>query len=216
MKKKVLLRGLNDNQRDELKSVLKVAKRCHYESGHTHRVTRLALTIFDDLGDLHKLGDQERFYLLCAALLHDVGVHTEGPHAHHKTALNIILNTPLLQFNQKDRLIIGSIARYHRRALPSKKHDHYRALDSETRNVVSILAGILRIADGMDYSHKRKIKDVQANFNKEKINFVCTVTQSPVKQEVQSTLKKCKLLEKVFDRKVSVKIREGEEFIGWS
>jgi len=216
MKRKALLRGLNDRQKNELRSVLKVAKRCNYEPKHTRHVTNLALTIFDDLGDLHKLGSQERYYLLCAALLHDIGVHTEGPHAHHKTALNIILKTPVLQVNQKNRLIIGSVARYHRRALPSKKHDHYKALTSKEREIVSILAGILRIADGMDYSHKRKIRNVQASFNKDKINFLCFVNQLPVKQEVQSTIKKSELLAFVFNRKINITIQEGEEFVGWS
>lgn len=208
--------GLNNDEKVELKAVLKVAKQCNYESKHTHRVTQFALEIFDDLEDLHQLGPHERYYLLCAALLHDIGVHTEGPQGHHKTALNIILSTPMLKFNQKDRLLIGSIARYHRRALPSRKHDHFRALNLDERKIVCKLAGILRVADGLDYSHRSRIDHTHTVFSDDKITCVCTIRKEPVKKEIQSAQKKSDLLSETFKRKVKFKTQQGEEFIGWS
>lgn len=100
----------SDSQRkDELKFVKKLGKNCQYEVKHTKQVTRIALKIFDDLQNLHRLGSTERFYLECAGILHDIGVHTQGAKGHHKASLNIILTTPILQFNNKERLIIGSI-----------------------------------------------------------------------------------------------------------
>jgi len=216
MKNKTLFHGFDSTQKTELKSVLKVAKQCHYEAKHTRQVTKLALEIFDDLIGLHKMGWQERYYLLCAALLHDIGVHTEGARAHHKAALKIILNTPLLSLNQKERLIIGSIARYHRRALPSLKHDHFKALSKENRAMVSILAGILRVADGLEYSHGLRIHNTQTTFDKDKIEIRCFVRKEPAKKEVKSAIKKSDLLAQVFQRAVSFKLQKGEEFIGWS
>jgi len=216
MKNKTLFRGFDPAQKNELKSVLKVAKQCNYESRHTRQVTKFSLEIFDDLGSLHKMGWQERYYLLCAALLHDIGVHTEGARAHHKAALKIILNTPMLSFNQKDRLIIGSIARYHRRALPSTKHDHYKALAKDEREMVSRLAGILRVADGLEYSHGLRIQSTQTTFNKNKIEVLCFVRKEPVKKEVESAIKKSDLLAQAFNREVTFKLQKGEEFIGWS
>jgi exopolyphosphatase/pppGpp-phosphohydrolase len=214
MTKNAFLRDLNDEEKLELKSVMKVAKRCNYEAKHTKRVTLFALEIFDDLVDLHNLGAHERYYLLCAALLHDIGVHTEGPHAHHKTALNIILSTPMLKFSQKDRLIIGSIARYHRRALPSTKHDHFRALNPNEKNLVCKLAAILRVADGLDYSHNSRIDHTRTVFNDEKIIIECTVRKDPVKKEIQSAKKKSDLMVETFHRKIRFKILIGEEFVG--
>jgi exopolyphosphatase/guanosine-5'-triphosphate,3'-diphosphate pyrophosphatase len=117
-------------------------------------------------------------------------VHTEGNHAHHKVALKIILNTPLLSFNQKDRLIIGSIARYHRRALPSLEHDHYRALSEEDREMVSCLAGILRVADGLEYSHELRIRSIHTAFSKNKIVIHCLVKKEPVNYEIQKASRK--------------------------
>jgi exopolyphosphatase/guanosine-5'-triphosphate,3'-diphosphate pyrophosphatase len=216
MKNKTLFRGFDSVQKNELKSVMKVAKQCNYEAKHTKQVTKFALEIFDDLSSLHQMGPQERYYLLCAALLHDIGVHTEGAHAHHKTALKIILNTPLLTFNQKDRLIIGSIARYHRRALPSLKHDHYKALSKDEREMVSRLAGILRVADGLEYSHELRIQNTQTTFNKNKIVIHCMVRKEPIKNEIKNATKKSDLLSLAFQRNIVFKIQKGEEFIGWS
>ena len=216
MVKHVFKNGLNNEEKAELKAVIKVARQCNYEAKHTRRVTQIALEIFDDLADLHQLGPHERYYLLCAALLHDIGVHTEGPHGHHKTALNIILSTPMLKFSQKDRLIIGSIARYHRRALPSRKHDHFRALNPDERKIVCKLAGILRVADGLDYSHRSRIDHTQTRFSDSKIICECTIRKEPVKKEILSAQKKSDLLAKTFNRKVKFKTLQGEEFIGWS
>ncbi len=208
MKTKALNQGLDTDEIAALESAYKLAKQCNYEAKHTNQVTHFSLKIFDDLLELHQLGYEERFYLLCASLLHDIGVHTDGPHAHHKKTLNIVLKTPILLLNQKERLIIGSIARYHRRALPSIKHDHYRALNPQERRNVSILAGILRVADGLDYSHRLRVKDVQVSFSKNKIIFLCTVGNKPVKKEIESAEKKSALLENVFQRKVTFKIKK--------
>lgn len=211
-----MLRGLNDTQKNELNAVLKLAKQSHFEPKHTKHVTHLALEIYEELDNLHRLDAYDRYYLLCAALLHDIGVHTEGAYAHHKTSLNIILNSPILQFSQKDRLIIGSIARYHRRALPSFKHDHFKALKKEEQKIVSILSSILRIADGLDYSHRRRIQRVRANFDSKKITFTCYVRKFPVKKEIQSAEKKSNLMSLVFKREVRFKTQQGEYFVGWS
>ena len=215
MNKKSMQRGLNKQEISGLKSVYEVAKQCNYEAKHTKHVTKLALMIYDDLLDLHQLGKQERYYLLCAALLHDIGVHTEGAHAHHKTTLNIILNTPLLKFNQKERLVIGSIARYHRRALPSLKHDHFKALNPEERKIVSILAGILRVADGLDYSHRNRIQLVKSSFSDKNIKFKCYAKKFPVKKETDSAKKKSKLLAQTFNRQIVFKMKKLEEFSDW-
>jgi len=208
--------GIEKHRKNELKFVLKLAKDCQYEAKHTKQVTCIALKIFDDLQNLYRMGSTERFYLQCAGILHDIGVHTEGAKGHHKASLNIILATPILQFNNKERLTIGSIARYHRRALPSIKHDHFKALGEGERDKVTVLASILRIADGLDYSHKRRIGNVEASFNDHKIIIDCLVRRPPIKKESKSAVNKSKLLGSFFKRELDFKFHQGEECSGWS
>ena len=94
------------NPTSTLTAVIQLAQTCDYDSSHTSQVTRLALRLFDQLQPLHNLGTQERDRLHYAGLLHDIG-WIEGWREHHKVALRIILDTPMLPFSNKERLIIG-------------------------------------------------------------------------------------------------------------
>ena len=122
-------------------------------------MTLLALRLFDELQPLHGLGATERFWLHCAGLLHDIG-WIEGRKGHHKTALRMILTTPDLPFERREREIIGCVARYHRRGLPTLKHEAFAALSAPDQRVVRRLAAILRVADGLDRTHQGIVKDV--------------------------------------------------------
>jgi len=215
MKYSRLIKKLTDQEKNDLKFVLNLAKSCNFENRHTKHVTKLALKIFDDLQEMHRLGSQDKFKLLCAGILHDTGVQTAGPKDHHKTALKIILESPILQFDDKTRLFIGSIARYHRGALPDLKHDHFKALSPKERDVVSALSAILRVSDGLDYSHKNRIRDLRASYTKETIRFDCLAKKSHVSKEMSAAEKKGDLLRKTFKRDLKFKILTVEEFTGW-
>ncbi len=182
--------------------VLELARSCEYEAEHTHQVTRLALKLFDELAPVHRLGPQDRFLLHCAALLHDIG-WVEGQQAHHKTALRIILTSPLLPFEERERLIIGSVARYHRKAVPSPTHEHYTVLPEEDRRRVAILAGILRVADGLDRTHRSLVDDFTCHVSPKKITLRCRV-HWPAEMERQAALDKGQLLESALGRHLSV------------
>jgi exopolyphosphatase/pppGpp-phosphohydrolase len=90
-----LLKYLSEDELNHLKCVVELGQTCHDEPEHSQHVTRLALRLFDDLHKLHQLGNQERFWLLCASLLHDIGC-MEGKKNHHHSTLRIILETPIL------------------------------------------------------------------------------------------------------------------------
>ena len=124
---------------------------------HAGHVAALALALFDGLRGLHKMGKKEREWLECAAWLHDVG-WLKGGRGHHKASLEIILQTPELAYGARFRRAVAAIARYHRRALPSLRHRHFRALNRPDRERVAALAALLRIADGLDFSHTQSIR----------------------------------------------------------
>ena len=196
------LANLDSQQQTELKAVIGLAKTCDYEAGHSHQVTRLALLLFDELEPLHKLGLNQRFWLECAGILHDIG-WIEGWHNHHKTALRVILTTPLLPFNNKERLIIGSVARYHRKALPSISHDHFASLDPDNQQIVCILSACLRLADGLDHSHQSRVTDLRCKLKNKKIVVVCDVT-SKSDGDALAAQHRSDLLAAVFQRSVAI------------
>lgn len=185
-----------------LDTVLRLAESCDYEEEHARQVTQLALRLFDELEPLHRLSHEERFLLQCGALLHDIG-WIEGQQAHHKTSLRIILDSSLLPFDERERLIIGSIARYHRKALPKETHAHFAALDPEDQDIVRVLAACVRVADGLDRTHWSVVKDLWCDISPHLI-IVCCLVSDNAEQERIEALDKGQLLEQVFDRRLAI------------
>jgi putative phosphoesterase len=185
-----------------LQAVLQLAQKCDHEPAHTRHVTLLELRLFDELQPLHGLGATERFWLHCAGLLHDIG-WVEGRKGHHKTALRMILTTPDLPFERREREIIGCVARYHRRGLPTPRHETFAALSAPDQRVVRRLAAILRVADGLDRTHQGIVKDVTCAIGKKQVGVNCLVPQ-PAEDEQREALKKGDLFEKTFERRLVI------------
>jgi len=184
-----------------IRAVLRVAESYDYEEEHTHHVTHLTLRLFDELRTLHRFGLEERFWLRCGALLHDIG-WIEGRKGHHKTSRNLILGAGL-PFDKREQLIIASIARYHRRALPKDKHDHFAALSPVDQYRVTILAAILRVADGLDRTHRNVVEDLACEISPQRITIRCDVRMYPIPEREQA-LRKGDLFEHAFDRELVI------------
>lgn len=178
--------------------VLELAKSCHYEKGHSHQVTKLALKLFDQLKDLHGFGDKEKFLLESAGILHDIG-WVKGRQGHHKTARDIIMNSEALPFNSEEKLIVALVARYHRRALPQDTHKYYADLDALLKNKICVLAAFLRTADGLDRSHMNLIQNLSCDILSERIILKLKASKTPA-LEIEVGKQKADLLEQVFKR----------------
>ena len=190
--------------RSTLDAVVAFARDCDYEREHTHHVTDLAIDMFDQLRDLHGMGPRERLLLQYGALLHDIG-WIEGRKEHHKTSLRLIMGEQSLPFDDRQRRIVGLIARYHRRALPSDRHEDFNRLSPEDQHRVRVLAGILRVADGLDCTHTGAIQKVTCGVLKDEIRIVCEAT-GPARDEVAAAEEKADLLASVFDRRCILRI----------
>ena len=200
--------SLNAKKTSQLKSAFSLAENCNYPQKHTWQVVFLSQRLFSELESLHKLGEQEKFWLLSAAILHDIGIWPEGGRAHHKTALKMILNTQVILYNDKERLIIGSIVRYHRKALPSNHHDHFSVLSTQEKGIVSTLSAILRVADGLDVTHSVRISNLKCKISKKKIAIICNTDTPKPELEKQAALEKSDLMGKCFQRAVIINFRE--------
>lgn len=185
-----------------LSAVRRFAHNCHVPRAHTEQVTRLALEFFDQLGALHRLGRKERRWLEWAARLHDIGWIT-GRKGHHKAALRLILNAPDLPFSRRMRLIVGSIVRYHRRAFPTSRHAHFRALSAADRVKVCRLAALLRLADGLDTLHTGAVRSLACALAPGRIGVTGALTRS-LRFDSETPRKKGRLMEHVFRRKLTL------------
>jgi exopolyphosphatase/pppGpp-phosphohydrolase len=178
----------------------KIAQKYWPDTEHYMQVTRLALEFFDDLVKLHQLGVRERCWLECAAILHDVGL-SKSRSCHHKKSAKLILNDTQLPFTSQERRIIASIARYHRKGLPKQSHYNLATLDRATVHKVKLLASLLRVADGLDYTHQSNVKKLSVKVGIKEITIEC-VSKTKSMLEEQAFNKKKDLFERVFAKKL--------------
>jgi exopolyphosphatase/guanosine-5'-triphosphate,3'-diphosphate pyrophosphatase len=127
--------------------------------GHVYQVRRLAAILFDELHPQHGYGDDEGLLLEAAALLHDVGFPVD-PARHHKVSARIIRANLGAPFTPIQAERIALLARYHRKALPSLRHERFRLLSARDQRIIVWLAGILRVADGLDRAHDAAVRSL--------------------------------------------------------
>lgn len=185
------------------KSVMQLAKTFNYDTHHAHQAVKLSLSIFDQTKNLHKLGEREREFLEYAALLHEIGFFIS--HAqHHRHTYYLIRNSELAGFTDTEKEIIANIARYHRKSHPKTKHDGYNRLTEGERMVVKKLAGILRLADGLDRSHINKVSSVRCKIQPR--NLILKIKAgSKIDLEEWAVNMKKGLFEEVFHKQVILK-----------
>lgn len=143
-------------------SVRAFAESCRFEAPHSLHVTKLALNIYDQL--LRPNENQiayERDLLEAASILHDIGYFINYTR-HHKHSYHLIIHSPLVGFSPREIAIIANLARYHRRAEPSRHHAEFAQLGKPDQKLVLKLAGILRLADGLDRSHGQRIQELHS------------------------------------------------------
>ena len=155
----LILRGLRKHgmiaaegsPRSWRESILGFAESCHCDKNHALQVARLSMEIFKALARPYTLGEKEGRILEAAAILHDVGYFINYS-SHHKHSYHLIRHADLFGFTPRERELIATVARYHRKSLPKKKHEEFMRLSLADRQLVARLGGILRLADGLDRS----------------------------------------------------------------
>ena len=167
-------------------------KRCGYREDHA----QLSLALFDQTRELHRLGEEERSLLHAAAMLHDVGAFVSY-NRHHKHSYYLLYHADLPGFTDRERELIATIARYHRRSSPKDRHSEFQRLMPEERIVVRRLAALLRVADGLDRGHRRHVRSIKVQRRGARVHIDVTAEQGS-ELEVWSAKQKADLFEEVF------------------
>jgi len=152
-----------------------LGKRFHYEAEHAESVLRLARQLFDQTTELHGLGDRARVLLEAAALLHDIGaaINIDG---HHKHSQYLIESTEIVGLGSYERHLVAMVARYHRKAAPSRDHDDFMALRRRDRSMVERLAALLRLAEALDRQHAGVIRSIEVSIDNQQLSLLPTLT----------------------------------------
>lgn len=168
---------------------------------HADHVKTLSVRLFDQLIPLHGMGDRERELLEAAALLHDVGYHISADQ-HHKHSEYIIRNSAMPGFTSTETEVIASIARYHRKSHPKKKHTAFAAMSQEEQHVVLVLASILRIAEGLDRRQQSVVRDLRVRIAETEIAVTLDASSAVPDIELWGAERRRELMEETFGRKL--------------
>jgi exopolyphosphatase / guanosine-5'-triphosphate,3'-diphosphate pyrophosphatase len=141
-------------------SVENLAHRFNTNPAHVDHVAKLSLEIFDGLGaaGLHDLGEAERNLLWAACVLHDIGTAIDYDDHHHHSYY-LILHAGLPGYTPRELVLIGLIARYHRKGEPdaSELADLERNGD---QNRLEVLCGVIRLAEQLERSRDQSVAAV--------------------------------------------------------
>ncbi len=187
-------------------SVTHLAEKCNYDKMHSEHIAKLALQIFDDLKNIHKLDSDHRELLEAAAILHDVGYNISHANHHHHSYY-LIKNNELLGFNENEIDIIAHTARYHRKSHPKPSHVEFENLSDKTKQVIKKLSAILRLADSLDRTHRQVIKSI-----KSEIKGNCVLMKFECKENTSTDIelwnfeRRKGLFEEVFNKKIKIEL----------
>ncbi len=151
-----------DRQEHELATALvAIGRRFMFDEAHGSQVAKHALSLFDQMQDLHKLDGSSRRILQAAAWLHDVGAFISYKR-HHKHSMYLIAQCELPGFSDAEVALAASVARYHRKSEPEPRHAEFAGLKAGDQRRVVAMAAILRLADALDREHLERVRDVSA------------------------------------------------------
>jgi exopolyphosphatase/guanosine-5'-triphosphate,3'-diphosphate pyrophosphatase len=159
--------------RDPLRLFREFAERCQSDRRHVEQVRRLALQLFEQLGETLGCGPEEQLLLEAAGLLHDVGQLVSYP-KHHKHSYSLITHAERLGLAPRERELVALVSRYHRRTGPRRKHPEFAALPPADQDLVRRLSGVLRVADGLDRGHSAAVESVQAELDDKALTLTVT------------------------------------------
>ena len=186
------------------KAAISFGRRFMFDEAHGLHVARLALSIFDQLHELHDLGSQERRLLLVASILHEVGAFI-GQKKHHKHSLYLLSHSELPGLSPNDMLIVANVARYHRKNIPRDHHPDFMRLSEGDRDRTTLLSAILRVANALDRGHLQDIKSIGVEVGKRDISLQLD-GEGDLLLERWAVSQRTALFEKTFNRRVSISV----------
>jgi exopolyphosphatase/guanosine-5'-triphosphate,3'-diphosphate pyrophosphatase len=194
---------LFDDVRQE--SVENLAHRFNSEPEHVRRVAALSRDVFDGLAaaGLHDYGDAERELLWAGCVLHDIGTAIDYEY-HHRHSHYLILNAGLPGFDPRELLLIGLIARYHRKGDPDASELNGLAREDDDARL-RLLCAIIRLAEQLERSRDGAIRGVGVAAANGRVTLAPDADPArDTTVPIWAARQNADLLEQVLDREVEI------------
>lgn len=164
-----LIKPAHDFEQDIIACAQNISKRYMGSRRRSETLEKIALTIYDSMKKVHGLGKRERLLLRIATLLHDCGKYISLVNL-GECSYNIIMSTEIIGLSHVEREIVANVVKYNH-----MDFDYYEAMGKDgslTRKeylTIAKLTAILKIANGLDRSHKQKFKNVRTALKDEQL-----------------------------------------------
>lgn len=198
-------RGAGDGDRSATDAARALGQRFGFDERHGLHVGALAGRLFDDLQALHRLPRSARRVLEAAAVLHDIGIAVSF-HRHHKHTYYLVANADIPGFSDRERLLVATVARYHRRSTPDRGRADLGHLSTAELTTVRKLAALLRVANALDASHQQPIDRVRAEAVSGAVRLRLA-TRAPADLELWDVRREAALFREVFRKRIDVAVR---------
>ena len=156
-----ILKEEHDFEQDILACALNLSKRYMGNKKRSETLESIALTIFDSMKKIHGLGHRERLLLSLATLLHDCGKYISMSNL-GECSYNIILYTEIIGLSHIEREMVANVVKFNH--LQFTYYDvvaNSSKLDKKAYLTIAKLTAILKLANGLDRSHKQKFNDIK-------------------------------------------------------
>ena len=203
----LMRRSASRPDRSAAEAALALGRRFGFDERHAVQVGALAVTLFEDLADLHGLPLSARRLLEAAAVLHDIGTAVSF-HKHHKHTLYLVANADVPGFSDRERELVATVARYHRRSLPDRKRADLAHLSLAEITMVRKLAALLRLANALDASHQQPVRALRVVVEKGTVTLRLAL-RGPADLELWDVDREGELFRAVFRKRLEVVGRRG-------
>jgi CHAD domain-containing protein len=145
-------------------SVEELCERFQVDMDHARYVTDAALLLFDRTESVHRLGADRRRLLAAMAMLHNVGLEVD-PDRHHVAGRDIVLANWLEPLTEMEQQMLAAAVYLHRKRIRRRKLEAgiVASLPLGLRQDTLVLAALVRIADGLDYSQSQSTRVERVN-----------------------------------------------------
>src|SRR5258708_8227883 len=94
--------------------------------------------------------------------------------------------------------VSGAVVGYHnRKAEPESHHMAYSSLNNSDRRLARRLASLVRIAEGLDHSHRERINTIRATFQRGAVGLQLAA-RGDASEDIRDATRSCELFEKEF------------------
>lgn len=156
-----MITSCHDFEQDIIACARNISKRYMGSKRRGDTLEAITLIIYDSMRKIHGLSKRERLLLRIAAFLHDCGKFISMVDL-AECSYQIIMATEIIGLSHKEREIIANVVKFNHSEFVYYHELQSKSIDRQAYLVMAKLTAILRVANGLDRSHKEKFTDIRA------------------------------------------------------